>query len=183
MKSFLALALAAGALASPVGLEKRAAKCISNGDAQKFMGRFTSILQHTDSDWGDYVATANKLLTNDFQEISDSINMLADKPLGSVTADKTAYIAGAQRAPPATGIESLAVTVSNCNNLIWEFNMKGVGKATYPVKGIGMFKLVRGGKLGLKIQAKELKLEFNNIAWGLDVSFLRAVSWSRGTCC
>ena len=173
MKSAIfSLALAAGAIATPIGqLEKRAnAKCISNAEANKFMGRFINILQHTDSDMGDYVTTAQKLLTDDFQEISDSINMLANKPLGGVTADKATYITGAQHAPPTTGIESLQVTVSNCNNLIWEWNMKGVGKATYPVKGFGLFKLVRGGKQGLKVQAKELKLEFNNIAWGLDVS-------------
>lgn len=134
------------------------------------MGRFINILEHVDSDLGDYITTAQKLLTDDFQEISDSINMPANKPLGSVTANKDVYIAGAQHAPPTTGIQSLAITVSNCNNLIWEWNMNGVGMATYPVKGIGLFKLVRGGKLGLKLQAKELKLEFINIACGLDVS-------------
>lgn len=173
MKStFFTLALAAGAIANPIGqLEKRAAqKCISNAEAQKFMGRFINILEHVDSDLGDYTTTAQKILTEDFQEISDSINMLAGKPLGGVTADKATYISGAQHAPPTTGIESLAITVSNCNTLIWEWNMKGVGKATYPVKGFGLLKMVRSGKLGLKIQAKELKLEFNNIAWGLDVN-------------
>ena len=174
MKTTLfSLALATGAIASPLGLlEKRdQAKCLSNGDAKKFMDRFINVLQHIDSDRGDYVATAQSILTNDFHEISDSINMLAGKPLGSVTADKATYITGAQHAPPTTGIESLAITVSNCNNIIWEWNMAGVGRATYPVKGIGMFKMVRGGKLGLNVQAKELKLEFNNIAWGLDTGY------------
>lgn len=119
MKSTLfTLALAAGAMASPFGLlEKRTRPlCLTDAHAQTFMNRFISILQHTDTDLGDYITTAQKIITDDFQEISDSINMLANKPLGSVTADKTAYINGAQHAPPATGIESLAVTVSNCDN-------------------------------------------------------------------
>ena len=48
--------------------------------------------------------------------------------------------------------------------------MSGVGKADYPVKGVGLFNLVRGAHAPLPCMASELKLEFNNIAWGLDVS-------------
>lgn len=167
MKSALiSLALAAGALAAPA-----TQKCVTQNEANKFMGRFVKVLEHVDSDVGDYVATANKLLAPNFHEISDSINMLAGKPLGSVTADKATYISGAQHAPPTTGIENLAITVSNCDTIIWEWNMNGVGMATYPVKGFGFFKMVRGSKLGFNLQAKELKLEFNNIAWGLDTGY------------
>ena len=119
MKStFFTLALAAGALASPLGLfDKRGAPaCIDKTMAQKFITRFTHLLQHDASDLGDYVTTANKILTEDFHEISDSINMLAGKPLGGVTADKAGYIAGAQRAPPTTGITTIGITVHSCTH-------------------------------------------------------------------
>lgn len=148
------LALAAGALASPMDMieKRKAAPCINDVEAQRFMGRFTSILQHTSSDLGDYVTTANKLLTEDFQEISDSINMLANKPLGSVTADKAAYIKGAQNSPGASGIENVFVKSFNCKQILWEWNMVGIGKATYPVKGYAVFKVGRTGEKG-RIQA------------------------------
>lgn len=203
MKSALfALGFAAAAVAGPLGLLEKRTKplCVKPAQAEKFMDRFINVLQHTDSDLGDYVTTAQAILTEDFQEISDSINMLANKPLGGVTADKSAYIVGAQHAPPTTGIETLGITVSNCDSkycqpathlrrffrlpettaypyssrfigFIWEWNIKGVGKATYPVKGIGLFKIVRSGKWGFKVQASQLKLEFNNIAWGLDTGY------------
>ena len=41
------------------------------------MGRFVTVLEHTDSDLGTFDQTAGRLLTDDFHEISDSINFIS----------------------------------------------------------------------------------------------------------
>lgn len=79
-------ALATAALAAPAPapaeeLEKRNFFCVNQGQAEQYIQRFTGILDKQGSDLGDYLATANKLLANNFQEISDSINSLAGFPV------------------------------------------------------------------------------------------------------
>ncbi len=60
-------------------------KCISQGIVDKFIPRFTAILEHQDSDLGNFTQAMQTMLSDSFQEISDSINSLAGIPLGSVT--------------------------------------------------------------------------------------------------
>lgn len=75
-------ALATAAFAAPAEeLDKRNFFCVSQQQAEKYIQRFTGILTKQGSDLGDYLATADKLLSNNFQEISDSINSLAGFPV------------------------------------------------------------------------------------------------------
>lgn len=76
-----------------------------------------------------------------------------------------------QHAPADTGIETVFVTVANCNNIVWHWNFKGIGSAAYPVKGFNYFKMQQTFNYNVPWVAKELDLEFNSIAWGLDTGY------------
>lgn len=55
--------------------------CISQSQAETFVRRFSGILTKQGSDLGDYLTTADKLLSANFQEWSGSVNSLAGFPV------------------------------------------------------------------------------------------------------
>jgi hypothetical protein len=78
----LATTLASAAkLPAPTGPQAidgcRPKKCLTQAQADQYVERFTHVLEHTDSDLGDYLTTVDVLLSENFQEISGSINSLA----------------------------------------------------------------------------------------------------------
>ena len=84
-------------------------KCLTQGMADKFVTRFIGVLEHQDTDLGNFTQTMEIMLADDFQEISDSINSLAGFPLGSVTTDgKETYIQETENAPADSGIETVS---------------------------------------------------------------------------
>ncbi|KAK5164607.1 uncharacterized protein LTR77_009813 [Saxophila tyrrhenica] len=169
--------------------------CISQSQAELFVKRFSGILTKQGSDLGDYLTTADKLLAANFQEISGSVNSLAGFDLeGPTSSSKQAYIAGIQHAPADNGVNTLYVNVANCQNILWHWDIKGVGSGKYPVK-VGwrssqnchlstvvlMFELQGFNYFALdnKCQCSRLDLEFNSIAWGLDTGY--GLQWPNGT--
>ena len=74
-------------IASPIGSRHPPARgrsrCLHPTDAQKIVSKYIAILSHTASDLGDANATAQALLDDNFQEISDSILALKGLPVSS----------------------------------------------------------------------------------------------------
>jgi len=163
-----ALAASASAVATTPkyfpGCSKR--RCLTQNMADKFVTRFIGILEHQDTDLGNFTQAMEIVLADDFQEISDSINSLAGIPLGSVTtSSKEEYIQETENAPPDSGIETIFTAVANCRNIIWHWNFPQVGSAQYPVKGFNYF------QLNEYCQVDTMSIEFNSIAWGSDIGF------------
>jgi len=79
MKSTLvatALGLAAAVFAAPQA-------CLTQRQANRLVNRFIGILDHQGSDLGDANATAQALIADDYQEISDSILSLEGAPVSA----------------------------------------------------------------------------------------------------
>ncbi|KAK3047725.1 hypothetical protein LTR09_010839 [Extremus antarcticus] len=84
---------------------------------------------------------------------------------GPSAGSKAAYIGGIQHAPADNGVNTLYVNVANCKNILWHWDIRGVGSSEYPVKGFNYF------ALDTKCQCSRLDLEFNSIAWGQDTGY------------
>ena len=165
LTSILAAAgLASSVIASPV-TEKRW-HCLSQAFAEKIVAEYASILGHYDSDLGSPNVTANAILSDSYEEISDSILSLEGLPLGGVTfSGKQTYIASTLAAPAVMGINTLEVLVAGCDKVLWYWNFTGVGLATYEVKGFNLFSITPEGQIG------QTNLEFNSFAWALDTGY------------
>ena len=59
----------------------RSASCITRQQAKQLVERYSTIMQHINSDLGDPTATAEALLIPEYQEISDSILSLEGAPV------------------------------------------------------------------------------------------------------
>ena len=77
--------LAATAFAAPV-LEARNPKCISQDAAEKLVAEYSAVIGQLDSDLGDPVTTAQKIIAKNYQEFSDSANSQLGIPVSLVTA-------------------------------------------------------------------------------------------------
>lgn len=105
--------------------------CLSQAEAENLVGQYMSILEHSPSPQAAN-ATAQALLDNNYQEISDSILSLEGLPvshyirssdehadrlqLGGVTFNgKQEYIEGTLSGPPVSGVNTIDVLVANCN--------------------------------------------------------------------
>lgn len=73
------------ALLAPTVLASPTARCINKADAHTVLDRFIAIQRHDDSDLGTAAETGQQLLVENYQEISDSILSLMQRPLGGVT--------------------------------------------------------------------------------------------------
>ena len=78
---------------------------------------------------------------------------------------KQAYIEGVLSEPAATDIGTIEVLVAGCSNVLWYWNMQGVGTMAHEVKGFSLFNITSA------MQISTTYLEFNNVAWGLDTGF------------
>jgi hypothetical protein len=72
-------------IASPVQSLQRPGRgqCLHQSDAEKIVTEYIAILSHTSSDLGDANATAQALLDDNYQEISDSVLSLKGLPVSS----------------------------------------------------------------------------------------------------
>ncbi|KAJ9601859.1 hypothetical protein H2200_013658 [Cladophialophora chaetospira] len=138
--------------------------CLTQGDANDIVGKFITVLQHTNINAAN--ATAQALIGPNFFEKSDSINMLAGKPVGSITTpSKAEYINGVLFAPSLTGITTNKVLVAGCTSILWYWNMAGVGSKQIPVTGFNLIEITP------QKQIADMYVEFNNIGWGIDIGF------------
>jgi len=118
-------------------------------------------------------ATAENLLYPGLQDISDSINLLAGVPLGSVTFPSAqAYEQGQGSLPPIgfTVLDTAAITCDGVIALQW---VAAVGTQELPAQGISILKAIKVGDQAVVgpngWQLKEILTEFNSAAWLKDV--------------
>nr|POE75526.1 hypothetical protein CFP56_53638 [Quercus suber] len=140
--------------------------CVFQPQADLFIKRFSGLLNGKGSDLGDVTTTANILVADDFQEISNSILELIGLPLGGPSAaSKQEYIAGISHAPPSNGIVTLNTWVTGCHSIVWRWQFNGVGSSRYPVSGFNYFDLTAFN------QIHRLYVEFDSVAWGLNTGY------------
>ncbi|OCT47364.1 hypothetical protein CLCR_02632 [Cladophialophora carrionii] len=138
--------------------------CLTQADADDIVAKFISILDHPDVDAAN--ATAQALIGPDFFEKSDSINMLAGHPVGAVTfSGKAKYVQGVLLAPSITNITTYKTLVAGCTNVLWYWNMAGIGSKTIPVNGFNLFEITADKQIA------DMFVEFNNVGWGIDTGF------------
>jgi hypothetical protein len=83
-KIVASLVLTTTVIASPVKSLRhirRQDECLCQSDAEKIVTEYIAILSHTWSDLGDANATAQALLDDNYQEISDSVLSLEGLPV------------------------------------------------------------------------------------------------------
>lgn len=132
--------------------------CLSDSQAGQIVNAFESILTNPNRQQAN--KTAQALIANNYQEISDSINSLAGFPLGSVTFNgKTAFINGVVGAPAIQGMSTLSI-YHDCTHITWRWLVTGLGSKAQEVKGINVMTINNQGQL------IESDIEFNSIAWG-----------------
>ncbi|KAF7197490.1 hypothetical protein HII31_01300 [Pseudocercospora fuligena] len=161
-----AIALATSVVASPPGYSSAPSQCITQKEAEAYIKTFIGVLGQTDK---HAAKTADKIIADDFVEYSNSILSLQHKtiaPSDNISAaNKAAWTAGVLHSPKINGITTKAV-IADCNHIVWKWNFLGVGSSQYPVNGYNFFTMTRKGK---QLQAQSLELEFDSIAWGLDI--------------
>ena len=74
------------AVTGAVAIRKRDGYCLCQEDAETIVADFIGILDHQGSGLGDANATAQALLDDSYQEISDSILSLEGLPVGQHNA-------------------------------------------------------------------------------------------------
>ncbi|EME81323.1 uncharacterized protein MYCFIDRAFT_88023 [Pseudocercospora fijiensis CIRAD86] len=170
-----AIALASSAMASPPGYSSWPSQCITQKEAEAYIKTFIGVLGQTDK---NAAQTADKIIADDFVEYSNSILSLQHKaiaPGDNISApNKATWTAGVLHSPQIKGITTKAV-IADCNHIVWKWNFLGVGSAQFPVNGYNFFTMTRKGK---QLQAQRLDLEFDSIAWGLDIG--EKVSYQDG---
>lgn len=77
-----ALALVSSTIAKPTG--KSWANCIAQSTAEDIVNKYITILSHPDIQAAN--ATAQALLANDYQEVSDSILSLEGQPVSTISS-------------------------------------------------------------------------------------------------
>jgi len=119
------------------------------------------------------LATAQNLLYPGLQDTSDSINLLAGIPLGSVTFPSAqAYEAGQGALPPIgfTVLDTAAITCDGVIALQW---VAAVGSPALPAQGITILKSIKVGNDAVVgptgWQLSVIKTEFNSAAWLQDI--------------
>lgn len=180
MKFSLVLAgLAACVAARPHWGDKE--RCVSQEYANQLVADFASALTHENVQASN--RTLQRILGDNFYENSQSINVLAGYPVSSTAMPspstitnesqieaetfrgKQGYINGLLGSQGPAGIQTNYVYVANCNNVVWKWIFRQVGNRKYPVSGINIFHLNSQGQIA------NMDVEFNSIAWGVDIGF------------
>ena len=84
-----ALTLLSAAVAAPLAapeLEDRSASnlCLTMKEAETIVTRYISTLTQEDSDLGDYLTTASEIVTENYQETSDSVlSLMGSTPVSA----------------------------------------------------------------------------------------------------
>ncbi|UJO13404.1 hypothetical protein CLAFUW4_03216 [Fulvia fulva] len=153
------------------------AQCISQSEARSLVAKFVGILGRTDR---NAASTAQTILTQDFKEYSNSIFSLKGQSLtssGLVASSRQAYLEEIGGAPaPPRGIETLDI-IASCDKVVWFWISQNVGSGLQPVRGFNLFKVKRNRKG--QWQAYSLDVEFDSIAWGVDIGI--KVTYQNGT--
>ena len=146
-------------------------KCLTDDAAKKIVDNFRDLLEFTSYNGtqgapgrGYHQAISDATLAADFTDISDSINFMAGKPLGSLTfPSKKAFDIGQGANQPEVKTETLNI-FHDCSSITWRWKITPQvdprsGLTAYPVVGINYM------IIDDKNMIKKNYAEFDNGAW------------------
>jgi len=162
LSNLATLGLIGSVVASPHvkrGGDKDKCDCLTKNDAAELADVYKRLIGAFDA------ADAEKYLTDDFEDVSQSINTFIGKDYGAVTFDKASFITS-QSDPqlPQPDIVLQGDPIFTCSKivLIWEATF-GAGR---PARGISVIKAVKNDDLW---QMKHWDVEFNSLNWAYDM--------------
>lgn len=158
---FAASALASTALAVPMGPwwgNADQKTCLKPSDASYLAQGYAGLITAYSA------ANADKFLTNDFTETSDSINTLAGLPTGGQTYTSKAAFKASQSQQAPIPFTIVSVDAVDCDSFAFRWTTTfGSGS---PIKGIAIAGAANGAN-GWQLQT--LYNEFNSINWAKDI--------------
>ena len=136
-------------------------KCLKPADTEALVAAYQRLIAAYKPE------DADKYLTANFIEYSDSINSLAGIPLGSPTFPNRDAFKAAQASNPPFPLAFQGEPAVACTkiSLIWS----GVFGKGNPVRGIAILETIKEGE---EWKISRLDTEFNSIAWLLDIGGL-----------
>lgn len=166
MRSFITVAaLVSTAAAAPWGgfwgdWSFNPGKCLTPASTQYLVNGFGGLLSNYTT------ANAEKLLSDDFTDFSDSINSLIGAPLGNATFPNKAAFEAGQGAQPAVPFQVLAIDAVTCDTIALRWL---IPLPPNPIKGITILKAENSQGDADSWQIKTIFTEFNSIAWLTDI--------------
>lgn len=140
-------------------------QCLSDSKAQEFVDAFTDLLEYTSYNGtqgppgrGYHFNVSAKYLAVDFKDYSDSINWMANLPLGGVTFDsRAAFDQGQGLGQPELKVTTILVN-HGCKTVTWKWNAITATGASV----MGINHMIINDDL-TQIQVNHA--EFDNAAW------------------
>ncbi|POS78538.1 hypothetical protein DHEL01_v203070 [Diaporthe helianthi] len=165
----LVLTLVSGALAGSYGPPKN---CLTPAAINTLVDGYTYLLENPLGP--DFNSTANKILSDKFQVLSDSILTLSQRPLGQPAyPSKEAYINSQAQTPPLPNVDTVGV-FNSCNKISWRWKATGVGSDQFEINGIINFDTNPD-----TVQIDTVYSEFNTAAFQADLGFPECQNSSR----
>lgn len=134
-----------------------APSCLSNADATSLVNSFQSLISNYTT------ATAEKVLSSDFTDTSDSINSLAGYPLGSTTFPSKAAFEAGQGSQQAVPMSILAIDEVACTSVAFRWAIT-INPTLPVVKGINSM-IASYNSTQKAWQIKQMFSEFNSCQW------------------
>ncbi|KAH8647227.1 hypothetical protein BX600DRAFT_518506 [Xylariales sp. PMI_506] len=160
----LATATLAASLSVPrddLSLEQRSGGGgLSTQDANKIAAQYAQLI-------GSYTKElADSFLDDSFTDTSDSINVLAGIPLGSVTFPSKAAFEAGQSQLPAIPLVITSINAITSNTIVLRWTQT-FGAANQPVAGISILVVTgcKNGKSSSGYKLKTLYTEFNSLTY------------------
>ncbi|KAI0020360.1 hypothetical protein F4780DRAFT_742120 [Xylariomycetidae sp. FL0641] len=133
----------------------RGPKCLSSSDSQELADNYADLIGNFSAD------KADALLTDDFVDISDSINSLAGKPLGSTTFPTKEAFKQGQAALPMIPLVIKEIDAVTCDTVTLRWTQT-FGANNQPVQGISvLFASKQDGEWKLS----KILTEFNSLVY------------------
>jgi len=154
------LAVVGSVLASPMGQPRaETATCMSRTDATNIVEIYRKLIaEYTDD-------LANKYCSDDFKDVSDSINTFLHNPFGQPTFPTKKDFIAAQEYNPPFPLVVQSVDAVDCTAIALQWSAT-FGDAQKPSKGITILKTTNQAGWW---QIKEIDVEFNSLTWLQDM--------------
>ncbi|KAK7949246.1 uncharacterized protein PG986_010132 [Apiospora aurea] len=145
----------------PESGDSRGGKCLTQPAVKEITDNYAQVI-------GNYTeALADKFIADDFTDTSDSINVLAQQPLGSATFPSKAAFKAGQSQLPKIPLVVKSVNAVTCDTIVLRWTQT-FGNPAQPAQGISIlvnaFESNKGEKeKGWKL--KTLYTEFNSLTY------------------
>jgi hypothetical protein len=141
-------------------------QCLDDRSAEAYINNFIKTLKISGNDTAAFASAISAVANPSVQEISDSVNFLANKPYGTVSLDGISALENFHLSTPPGGIYQVSTLNiwHSCTAITWRWLF-----VLYPgaqeVRGINVFELGKNGK------ADRFYDEFNAAAWAEDLGY------------